>query len=447
MKKNDHRFADLLNIIQFTEQVCTRLYASSDEKSVYSTVIDAFKDQTDHVVTLFELTDNNTRLFTIATTMASQVIETAEKATGFSIKNFKINLDKSPYYRRAAFDGQTVLADGQTLLSEILPAGLTQIAGRATGFASKKMVITPFYVKGQISGVLSISAPHEAEYFIPTAKNLAYHISAALELAVESNRRNALEKRLLESEQRFRELIENTDDISYFADLAGELIYISPQVNRYGFSHDQMINHSMLDFIHPEDRDMVNLYFKKSLKERIDIPTEFRVIANEGELFWFEDRSRARTAADGTVIGVSGILRDITARKKTEQELQETNKKLARAVAHAEIFARDAKEANEAKSRFLANMSHEIRTPLNGIVGVADLMRNTLLSKEQQEYLDIIHHSSKSLVDLIDEILDFSKIEAGKIKLADVVFSLDEVLDEVADILAKPVLDKRLEFY
>jgi two-component system sensor histidine kinase RpfC len=74
-----------------------------------------------------------------------------------------------------------------------------------------------------------------------------------------------------------------------------------------------------------------------------------------------------------------------------------------------------ANEASLAKSSFLANMSHELRTPLNGVIGVADLLVETPLNKEQKELSQIIRASANTLLDLIDNVLDISRIEAGRV--------------------------------
>ena len=108
--------------------------------------------------------------------------------------------------------------------------------------------------------------------------------------------------------------------------------------------------------------------------------------------------------------------------------------------------ARDAAmAASRAKSTFLANMSHEIRTPMNGVVSMAELLRETDLSEEQQLYADTIKNSGEALLVIINDILDFSKIEAGKLVLHEESFDLNATVREIFRLLQPGIEHKDLE--
>src|SRR5688572_6078058 len=108
--------------------------------------------------------------------------------------------------------------------------------------------------------------------------------------------------------------------------------------------------------------------------------------------------------------------------------------------------ARDsAHAASRAKSEFLANMSHEIRTPMNGMLGMTELLLDTRLSDTQRRYTYNVRSSCEALLTIINDILDFSKIEAGKLDLDAIDFSVREITEEVAELLAARAHAKGLE--
>ncbi|MBP8046993.1 MAG: response regulator [Psychrobacter sp.] len=97
---------------------------------------------------------------------------------------------------------------------------------------------------------------------------------------------------------------------------------------------------------------------------------------------------------------------------------------------------RHAKHANEMKSEFLANMSHEIRTPMNGIIGMVEMLAETKLSAEQQEYVDNIKVSNEHLLAIINGILDLSKVESGKMTIDSIPMNISSLCNEVVSLFA-----------
>ncbi|MFD2205776.1 response regulator [Kiloniella antarctica] len=127
------------------------------------------------------------------------------------------------------------------------------------------------------------------------------------------------------------------------------------------------------------------------------------------------------------------------------EDLNEANQDLEEKNRELDVVASKAQSANRVKSEFLASMSHEIRTPMNGIIGATGLILDTALSSKQQNFAETIMKSANALLNLINDILDFSKIEAGKLDLELISFDMQELIEDVAELVASKCKDNDIE--
>jgi signal transduction histidine kinase/DNA-binding response OmpR family regulator len=135
----------------------------------------------------------------------------------------------------------------------------------------------------------------------------------------------------------------------------------------------------------------------------------------------------------------------LTRLREYRGQVEEYRQALEERLEERTILARQATEANMAKSQFLANMSHEIRTPMNGVLGMAELLMATELTTKQRRIADAIVHSGETLMTVLNDILDVSKIEAGKLELVSTGFELRSLVEEVARLFAERAQRKGLE--
>lgn len=255
-------------------------------------------------------------------------------------------------------------------------------------------------------------------------------------IGTDNTARKLVEQEQQQSDQRLRDqqfytrsLIESNIDALMTTDPAGIITDVNKQMEALtGCTRDELIGAPFKDCFTDPDRAEAGI--KRVLNEKSVTDYELTARARDGKqtvvsynATTFYDRNR-------TLQGVFAAARDVTERKRFEQELQ-----LAKAAAES---------ASRTKSDFLASMSHEIRTPMNAIMGIADLLAKTSLTPEQDKYVQIFRRSGDNLLNLINDILDLSKVEAAQLDLEQTGFSLGDHLEKVIEMVLPRAQEKSL---
>ncbi len=149
---------------------------------------------------------------------------------------------------------------------------------------------------------------------------------------------------------------------------------------------------------------------------------------------WFELSLAAKGSRRSPEARFIALVRNITGRKRAEEELLATSRHLEEMNEKSSRLAEEARRANQAKSEFLAIMSHEVRTPISGVIGMTDLLLETPLSERQRHFAERIKASGETLLGVINDVLDYSKAEAGQMEVENQPFFMENVIRKVTGL-------------
>ena len=294
---------------------------------------------------------------------------------------------------------------------------------------------------------------------------------AILSIVRDITKRKQSEKALKESETKFREIFNNANDAMYLHRLTedgmpGQFVEVNAVAcNMLGYTKEELLALSPMDI---DTGSNVS-----------DVPNVMKILNDKG----FTQFEMQHTAKNGQIIPVEisshiielhgeqlvlSIARDITERKKNQQQLQlkneelraaeeelrtnleelrDTNQQLQEQSRELEEAKEKAEESDRLKTAFLQNLSHEIRTPMNGILGFTDLLRDTDLTPERQnEFINIIQQSGNRMLNIIDELIRISRIEANDIQKNIKRVDINEELDNLYKFFKPDAENKDLTF-
>ncbi|MDF7808744.1 transporter substrate-binding domain-containing protein [Pontiellaceae bacterium B12219] len=259
-------------------------------------------------------------------------------------------------------------------------------------------------------------------------------VAALIFLILFWNRKLQLEvhertRQYAESEDRLRQIFENSPDAVFVLDQTGNILSANDRAcTSVKMSKLEILSKRIHDFSPPsfeaEVTENMRKWFAREIKQ-----CEGYTLVSDGTLFPIEMTGALQKLNGKEVLQLH--VRDITLRKKAEEQMLNAREMAEEAKRLAEHAREVAEQASQAKSEFLANMSHEIRTPLNGIVGMTQLMADTQLSSEQLNCLETIQQSTGGLLNIINHVLDISKIEAGQMDVRLSTIDLRAICDSL----------------
>jgi PAS domain S-box-containing protein len=302
------------------------------------------------------------------------------------------------------------------LLSRSITVPLGRVTGVARDFASGKLDTDPLAETGHRSEIGTLAQAFEI---------MRTQLSAMID-------------KLRASETQYRIVADNTYDWEFWRHPDGRYLYVSPSCQRItGYPPERFMAdpNMMLQILHPDDRDEFDRHQREALSQASTdiIETECRIVSTDGSVHWISHLCSSVFDEQGKFLGKRGSNRDVTQRKRAEQEL----------VAAKE----QAEAANRAKSLFIASMSHELRTPLNAIMGYTQiLLRSTNLDESQRRQMEVLRANGEHLLTLINDVLDIGKVETGELKMEEISFDLPALLRQVFNLTRINADSKGLDF-
>jgi len=294
-------------------------------------------------------------------------------------------------------------------------SGSFQVPG--TPVDNDHLIIAPFIVKSKAIGSLNIYRKEKifsdddlatVETFTMYASTGIHNANTHQELINQVTERRLVENRLAIEKQRLADILEGTNVGTWEWNVqTGETVFSERWANIIGYTLEEISPtnfETWTKFMHPDDLKIAQKELDKHFSGEKDYyDVEFRQSHKNGSWVWINARGKVvKWSKDKKPIKMSGTHLDISNSKRIEEE--------------REAAFQNAQKANNVKDIFLANMSHEIRTPLNAILGFTNLIEENKegkLSKEDQEFFDIVRNSGNRLMNTVHGILDMAQIQAG----------------------------------
>jgi PAS domain S-box-containing protein len=311
---------------------------------------------------------------------------------------------------------------------------------REVGFTAA--MIVPLIVTGKTVGAITLVSSESGRRYVKAHLRLAEELARRAALAVDNARlyeeaqreiaeRTRAEEGLRRSEERFRLLVQNSSDVISVLDSRGVVIYQSDSIERVlGHGPGDRIGTNILEsrLVHPDDLTRKRDFFNEiRAKPGSNVTAEFRLLHADGSWRYVEAVGK-NLLHDPAVKGIIANYRDVTERKRNEEEIRQLNQELEQRIRDRTA---QLAEANKELESFSYSVSHDLRAPLRHIGGFAEMLQKraaSSLDETSLRHLNTILASVEHAGTLVDDLLAFSRM--GRVEMRHTVVDMNQIVGE-----------------
>ncbi|MBD3321895.1 MAG: response regulator [Chitinivibrionales bacterium] len=419
---------DIYHTIDLLERIALRMYRVKSESEFSAAIEQAFRKYSSVPLAWFTLGEKGDALQLAATTIAGNEAGSLKEATGIETADFRINLKNSLSLRQVIYNGKTVAIGAIALLSELYPEPLAKLIAKIIQIDKGSIICAPVRPLRKITGLTALGTTAPADQLTPFVVNFARRISQILETCRKEQKHKAADELLLQDHDMLQALMNNMPDYIFFKDRSSRYI-------RTNKAHTQLLGtgnprhaKGKTDFeFFP--REAAERFFAQEQKimetGKPVIAQEWQVPRNDGTLQWVSTNKTPVYDRRGRIVGIIGIVRDITERKQAEEERVELQEQLMQS------------RKLESIGQLAGGIAHDFNNMLGAISGSATLIRRKIANGDPklEKHADTIIEASRRAADLTAKLLAFAR--KGNYEM--VLINVHETIGEVIKLLEHTV--------